>query len=183
LEEALDLFKMPRNLGGFEGHDMVVGIGRFGPYVRHDSLFVSIPKTDDPYTIDANRAVELIQSKRKSDAEKIIKTFNEDADLKVLKGRWGPYVAWGKKNIKIPKGVEASSLTYADCVELDLKQNGPSKTSKKQTEAAPSAKKTATKSAPKKKTAAKSAPAKKATKPTKVKTAAKKTAAKKKSRK
>lgn len=185
LEEALDLFKMPRNLGAFEDHDMVVGIGRFGPYVRHDSLFVSIPKSDDPYTIDAARAIELIQSKRKSDAEKVIKTFKEDADLKVLKGRWGPYVAWGKKNIKIPRGVEAESLTYDDCMELDLKQNGPAKAGKKQAEPAPSKfkKKAVSKTAPKKKAAVsgksvKTAPAKKTAKP-----AAKKTAPKKKTRK
>jgi DNA topoisomerase-1 len=192
LEEALDLFKMPRNLGGFEGHDMVVGIGRFGPYVRHDSLFVSIPKTDDPYTIDPNRAVELIQSKRKSDAEKVIKTFKEDPDLKVLKGRWGPYVAWGKKNIKIPKGVEASELTYDECVELDLKQNGPAKAGKKLPEPAKAKnKRPAAKSAPKKKSsgaskASTSTTAKKTAKPAKAKakvTATKKTAAKKKSRK
>jgi DNA topoisomerase-1 len=131
LEEALDLFKMPRNLGEFEGKEMVVGIGRFGPYVRHDSMFVSIPKTDDPYTIESDRSVELILAKRKADAEKVIKTYTEDPDLKVLKGRWGPYVSWGKKNIKIPKGVEPASLTYEDCMDLDLKQNGPAKAGKK----------------------------------------------------
>ena len=189
LEEALDLFKMPRNLGPFDSHDMVVGIGRFGPYVRHDSLFVSIPKTDDPYTIDAERAVELIQAKRKSDAEKVIKTFKEDPDLKVLKGRWGPYVAWGKKNIKIPKGLEPSDLTFDDCMDLDLKQNGPAKAGKKLADPTPAnAKKTASKAAPKKKapsgaSATRKATAKKATKSPKAKVAAKKTAAKKKTRK
>ncbi|MFM7079524.1 MAG: topoisomerase C-terminal repeat-containing protein, partial [Bacteroidota bacterium] len=188
LEEALDLFKMPRNLGPFEEKDMVVGIGRFGPYVRHDSLFVSIPKTDDPYTIDAARAVELIQAKRKSDAEKVIKTFMEDSDLKVLKGRWGPYVAWGKKNIKIPKGVEPSSLTYDDCMELDLKQNGPAKAGKKLAETAPvKTRKAAAKTAPKRKVSSGAKPtktaAKKATKTPKAKSAVKKTAAKKKTRK
>ncbi|MFM8950127.1 MAG: DNA topoisomerase, partial [Bacteroidota bacterium] len=186
LEEALELFKMPRHLGEFEGKDMVVAIGKFGPYVRHESLFVSIPKTDDPYTIGSERAVELILAKRKSDAEKIIKTFKEDPDLKVLKGRWGPYVAWGKKNIKIPKGVEPSSLTFKDCEELDLKQNGPAKAGKSAATSVTAKKKSA---AAAKKTAAKTAskaPAKKvaASKPTasktKVKTAPKAKAATKK---
>lgn len=194
LEEALELFKMPRNLGEFEGKDMVVAIGKFGPYVRHESLFVSIPKTEDPYTIASDRAVELILAKRKSDAEKIIKTFKEDPDLKVLKGRWGPYVAWGKKNIKIPKGVEPSSLTFKDCEELDLKQNGPAKAGKPAASSAPAkkksaaaAKKTATKSsakAPAKKVAASKSAANKTKARAATKTAAKKKApAKKKTRK
>jgi DNA topoisomerase-1 len=181
LEEALELFKMPRNLGDFEGKDMVVAIGKFGPYVRHDSLFVSIPKTDDPYTIESDRAVELILAKRKSDAEKVIKTFKEDSDLKVLKGRWGPYIAWGKKNIKIPKDVEPTTLTFQDCEALDLKQYGPakagklsatskpaSKTGKKATVKKPDtkpaskkvAKKSVSKNAVNAKTAAKKAPVK-----------------------
>ena len=181
LEEALELFKMPRNLGEFEGKDMVVAIGKFGPYVRHDSLFVSIPKTDDPYTIDSDRAVELILAKRKSDAEKVIKTFSEDPDLKVLKGRWGPYIAWGKKNIKIPKGVEPASLTFSDCEELDLKQYGAAKAGKKSA-TAPLVSKTGSKAAVKKtasKTAAKKAASKSASKKVAVaKAPAKKVAAK-----
>lgn len=119
LEQALDLFKMPRSLGEFEGKEVVVGIGRFGPYVRHNNGFVSIPKTDDPYTIDLDRAIELIESKRIADKEKLIKVFKEDPDMKILKGRWGPYIAYGKKNIKIPKDLDPAKLTFEDCMKLD----------------------------------------------------------------
>lgn len=119
LEQALDLFKMPRSLGEFEGKEVVVGIGRFGPYVRHNNGFVSIPKTDDPYTIERSRAVELIEAKRIADKEKVIKVFKEDPDMKILKGRWGPYIAYGKKNIKIPRDREPARLTYEDCLKLD----------------------------------------------------------------
>ena len=116
---ALDLFKMPRNLGDYEEKEVVIGIGRFGPFVRHNSMFVSIPKTDDPYTIDIDRAIELIEAKRKSDSEKTIKLFDENPEVKVLKGRWGPYIVFGKKNIKIPKDLEPEKITYADCVRLE----------------------------------------------------------------
>jgi DNA topoisomerase I len=132
LEEAIDLFKLPRILGQYEEKDVAIGIGRFGPYVRHDSSFVSIPKTDDPYTIDFNRAVELIEAKRKADREKIIRVFDQDPDVKILKGRWGPYIAFGKKNVRIPKDTDPESLSYDDCVKLaanapDKKRSGKSK--------------------------------------------------------
>lgn len=102
LEEALELFKLPRITGEFEGKDMKVNIGRFGPYVLHDNKFISIPKTEDPYTITAERCIELVEAKRKADAEKLIKDF-PDHEIQVLKGRWGPYIAKGKENFKIPK--------------------------------------------------------------------------------
>ncbi|MBL0343404.1 MAG: type I DNA topoisomerase [Bacteroidetes bacterium] len=191
LEQALDLFKMPRNLGNYEEIEVVVGIGRFGPFVRHNSVFVSIPKTDDPYVIELERAIELIEGKRTADREKLIKSFAQDPEMKVLKGRWGPYIAFGKKNIKIPKDKDPVSLTYEECVKLDQESEGTNKgrggrfgkkaETFKKTEPASIKKKS-----PAKKTAAKKAPVKvKATQSTPVKkvvvkkTAAKKTAAKK----
>lgn len=170
LEQALDLFKMPRNLGDYEEKEVVIGIGRFGPFVRHNSIFVSIPKTDDPYTIDIDRAIELIEAKRKADSEKTIKVFAENPEVKVLKGRWGPYVVFGKKNLKIPKDADPAKLTYADCVKMDKEQEGTAKGrfgrfAKKTTDdkktAAPAAA-SRQKTPAKKKAAAKKAPAKKA---------------------
>ncbi|MBK7389277.1 MAG: type I DNA topoisomerase [Bacteroidia bacterium] len=180
LEMALDLFKMPRNLGDYEEKEVVIGIGRFGPFVRHNSMFVSIPKTDDPYTIDIDRAIELIEAKRKSDSEKTIKLFDENPEVKVLKGRWGPYIVFGKKNIKIPKDLEPEKITYADCVRLekdtpDAPKGRFGRFAKKNTDTKAAPAKTAPKkAAAKKKTAAKkSAPAKKvAGKPAPAKVAA-----------
>ena len=97
---------------------MVVGIGRFGPYVRHNSKFVSIPKEEDPLEISAERAKELILTKREADAKKLIKSFPENEDIQVLNGRWGPYIKAGKQNVKIPKGIEAEDLTLDKCLEL-----------------------------------------------------------------
>lgn len=118
LEDALDLFKLPREVGIFEDKPMAAAIGRFGPYIRHDGKFVSIPKTDDPYTIDADRAIELIKAKREADANKFIKGFDENPEVQILNGRWGPYIKVGKKNVKIPKDKEAADLTLAECLEL-----------------------------------------------------------------
>jgi DNA topoisomerase-1 len=126
-EEAIDLFKLPRNLGQFEGHDVAVSIGRFGPYVRLDSYFVSLKKEDDPYTITYDRAVELIYAKRQADAEKIIKTFEEDADVKVLKGRWGPYISYKDRNIRIPKEKDPVTFTLQEIHELAEKNPGTPK--------------------------------------------------------
>ncbi len=103
LEEALRLFDLPRSLGEFREKEMTVGIGRFGPYIRHNNKFVSLPKGVDPLEITAEEAVELIEEKEKKDREKIIKTFAEDAELQVLNGRYGPYIAYKKENYKIPK--------------------------------------------------------------------------------
>lgn len=118
LEEALELFRFPKKIGFFEEKEMSVGIGRFGPYIRHDSVFVSLPKTDDPQVIDEARAIELIQQKRIKDAEKLIKVFEEDPNVKVLNGRWGPFIAFGELNLKIPKDMVAESITYADVVKI-----------------------------------------------------------------
>lgn len=118
IEDALELFKMPRDMGMFEDKPVVVNIGRFGPYVMHDKKFVSIPKEEDPYTITPERAVELIEQKRIADANKTIKTFEANPDILILNGRFGPYIKAGKKNVKIPKGRTPAELTLEECVEL-----------------------------------------------------------------
>lgn len=118
LQEALDLFKLPRTLGCFEDSEIVAATGRFGPYVKHNNKFYSLKKEDDPVTITNERAIELIQGKRKAEDEKIIKSFNTNNNIKVLNGKWGPYISYGDRNIKIPKGTEPNSLTLEDCVKL-----------------------------------------------------------------
>jgi DNA topoisomerase-1 len=118
LEEAMELFKLPRDLGKTEeGEEVAASIGRFGPYIRYGSKFVSLKKDDDPYTVTLERALELIAEKKKADAEKQIKIF-EDEGISVLNGRYGPYVTDGKKNAKIPKETEPKSLSLEDCKEL-----------------------------------------------------------------
>ena len=118
LEEALELFKLPREVGEYEGGKVVIGVGRFGPYVRHANKFVSLGKEDDPLSISLERSVELIEAKREQDKNSLIKTFDEEPDLQVLKGRFGPYIKYKKKNIKIPKGTDPSTLTLEKCMEL-----------------------------------------------------------------
>ena len=125
LEQALEVMKMPRDLGSFEDMPVVANIGRFGPYVLHDKKFVSIPKGEDPYTITPERAVEIIQAKREADANKLIKAFPENPDITVLNGRFGPYIKAGTKNVKIPKGKEPSELTLEECVTFAA--NAPEK--------------------------------------------------------
>ena len=126
LEEALELFKLPRNVGTYEDSDLVIGIGRFGPYVKHKSKFVSIPKTIDPLEITEAEAIELVEAKRKADREKFISSFEtEEGLIEVLNGRWGPYIKFGKKNFKIPKDVDAKELDQAACEKI-IKE-GPTK--------------------------------------------------------
>ena len=118
LEEALECFKLPRVLGEFEGKELSVGVGRFGPYVRVDKAFVSIPKGMDPLAISLEEAVELVVAKREAAENKTIKTFAEDPDLQVLNGRYGPYIAYKKKNYKIPENIEPADLTMEACFKL-----------------------------------------------------------------
>ena len=119
LEEALQLFRLPRIVGEYENNEMVIGIGRFGPYIRHMGQFYSLKRgQDDPYTIDSKRAIEIIEEKRTNTKNKIIKEFNEDSTLKILNGRWGPYINHGKNNYKIPKDKEAASLNYEDAKKI-----------------------------------------------------------------
>ncbi len=135
LEEALELFKLPRDVGMFEGYKMVANIGRYGPYVRHHEKFYSLGKEDDPHDISEERAIEVIQLKRKKDAEKIIRIFEEDPEIQVLNGRWGPYIKHGKNNVKIPKDMDAKELTLDDCRKII--EEAPAK----KTKAKPKAKK------------------------------------------
>lgn len=165
LEEALDLFNMPREVGEFEGKPMKVNIGRFGPYILHDNKFVSLRKEDDPMTIEADRCIELIELKRESDAKKLIKAFPENEEVRVIIGRWGPYIAYGKDSVKIPKGTEPETLTLEQCIELAEAQGksgkGKGAKGKAASKKAPAAKKTASKKAATKKAPAKKAAAKK----------------------
>jgi DNA topoisomerase-1 len=116
---------LPREVGTYKGEVIVAGISRFGPYIKHDSKFVSLTGDDDPYTVDQERAIELIEAKRKADAEKLIKPFDENPDVQVLNGRYGPYIKVGKKNVKIPKDKEPKDLTLKEC--LALAENAPEK--------------------------------------------------------
>jgi DNA topoisomerase-1 len=118
IEEALELFKLPKVVGEYEGKIMKVAIGRFGPYISHNSAFVSLPKEIDPHDVTEEQAIELINAKRKKDAEKLIKAFDEDEEVKILNGRWGPYIEFGKLNVKIPKDKDPLTLTYEECKAL-----------------------------------------------------------------
>ena len=125
LEEALELFKLPREVGEYEDKKVTVAIGRFGPYVRHDNKFVSLEKDDDPLGVSIERAIELIEAKREKDRNAVVKVFEEDADLQVLNGRWGPYIKFKKKNYKIPKSIKADELTYEACRQIIEKAPEP----------------------------------------------------------
>lgn len=156
LEEAIKLFEFPRNLGEYEGKPVQVGIGRFGPYVKHASKYVSIPKADSPAEVSLTRAIELIEAKRKADIEKFIKTFDEEPDMQVLNGRFGPYIAYKGSNYKIAKGTDPKSLTLSDCQKLVEEQSKSGKSKPKAaTKKAPASKDKATKPAAKKTTAKK----------------------------
>jgi DNA topoisomerase-1 len=116
LEDALQLFRLPRSLGEHDGEDMVVGIGKFGPYVRYKSKFYSLRKgVDDPYTVTLESALELIQEKNDTEKQKVINDFGE---IKVLNGRYGPYLTSGGKNFRIPKGTDPASLKKEDCEKI-----------------------------------------------------------------
>ena len=118
LQEALDLFKLPRVLGELDGHPVTVGEGRFGPYIRYENTFVSIPKTQNPMTITLSDAEEMLRKKNESAAKKIIKTFAEEPDLQIMNGRYGPYIAYQKKNYKIPNEVEPADLSLDACFKV-----------------------------------------------------------------
>ncbi|HCC51452.1 MAG TPA: type I DNA topoisomerase [Porphyromonadaceae bacterium] len=119
LEEVLKLFDLPRTVGEYEGEEMVAGIGRFGPFIRHNGVFISIPKTLNPLSITPEEAIELIEGKRKKEQERHIKTFKEeDPDLEILNGRFGPYIAYKGNNYRIPKSTEPASLTLEDCRKI-----------------------------------------------------------------
>ncbi len=170
LEEALELFKLPKTIGAYEDKDVVVAKGPFGPYIRHDGKFTSIPKEESPMSLSLERAIELIEAKRKADAERFIKGFDEDPEVTILNGRWGPYIKAGKKNVKIPKELKekAAELSYAEVAKMVAE--APDKKTKKV------AKPTATKkTATAKSTASKSSKSKTVKKAAPKKTTAKKT--------
>jgi len=118
LEEALELFRLPRSLGQFEDEDLVIGVGKYGPYVRHKSKFYSLSNTDDPYTIEQERAIEIIIEKRAQLENRNIKQFDEEPGLLVLNGRYGPYISFNKKNYRIPKSRKPEELTLEECHEI-----------------------------------------------------------------
>lgn len=127
LDEALDLFKLPRKVGKYEGTDVTIGAGRFGPYVLHNKKYVSIPKGEDPMTLTLDRAIELIEAKRKAEKERHIRTYQEDDKLELLKGRFGPYIAYDGKNYHIDKKLHdralAGDISYEEC--MDIIKNAP----------------------------------------------------------
>lgn len=125
LDEALELFKLPRTVGEFEGKSVTIGAGRFGPYVLHDKKYVSIPKDEDPLALTLERAIELIESKRKAEEERHLKKFDEDPKLEVLNGRYGPYIVYDGKNYRIPRDLhpKAAELSYEQC--MDIVNNPP----------------------------------------------------------
>ena len=133
LEEVLKLFEFPRILGEYEGKEVSVSVGRFGPYVKHNNNFYGLAKTDNPATIDIERAIEIIGEKRQKDEENTILTFDNDPEMKVLNGRFGPYIAYKKKNYRIPKDVDPHTLTYEDCLKLveDAPKTAPKKAAPK----------------------------------------------------
>ena len=120
LDEALELFKLPREVGEFEGTTVTIGAGRFGPYVLHNRKYVAIPKEDNPLTITLERAIELIQEKRSNEEKRHIKTFEEDDKLELLNGRYGPYIAYDGKNYRIPKAKQENveALSYDECMTI-----------------------------------------------------------------
>jgi len=122
LEEALELFKLPRTIGEFEEKEMIVAIGRFGPYVRHDGAFYSLPKEVDPMAIGADAAIEIIRLKREAEKNKVISVLGANGEYQVLNGRFGPYFTFEKTNYKIPKGTDPATLTADDCATLVAQQ-------------------------------------------------------------
>ena len=120
LDEALELFRLPREVGEYEGEVVTIGTGRFGPYVLHKKKFVSIPKTQDPLTITLEEAVALINDSRKVEEQRHLKTFDEDPKLEVMNGRYGPYIAYDGKNYRLPKAMhpKAAELTYEECMKI-----------------------------------------------------------------
>jgi DNA topoisomerase-1 len=161
-EEAMELFKLPRTLGEYQGKNLSAAIGRFGPYIRWGSVFVSLKEAngDDPYTVTFERAKNLLEEKIDADKKALLKTFDEDPEMRILVGRYGPYLKHGKSNYKLPKDEEPTSFTYQQCLEIMAQQ--PQKTRRavpKKSDGASKVKKvTAKKTVTKKKTSTKKKP-------------------------
>lgn len=167
-EDAMELFKLPKKVGIFEEKEMTVAIGRFGPYIRHDSSFYSLPKNVDPLDVTEEECIQIIKDKRQKDIEKVIRVFDENPEAQIEQGRWGPFIRFGKQNLKIPKGTEVEQITYEDVLkwaEADAPKGKGKVTAKKAT----TAKKAPAKKAPaaKKATAVKKTATKAAVKATK----------------
>jgi DNA topoisomerase-1 len=118
LEEAMDLFRLPRTLGSFNENEVIVSTGRFGPYIRHNSAFYSLPKTDDPLEVTLERAIEVILHKQKEEQKKIIAEFPEEPELRVMNGKYGAYISYNKQNYKLPKGTKPEGLTLEACRKI-----------------------------------------------------------------
>lgn len=176
LEQALKHFELPRTVGEYEGETLTVAVGRFGPYVKFGKMFVSLPKGANPMETTLDEAIELIEAKKKQEAEKFIKTFEEEPELEVLNGRFGPYIAFKGSNYKIPKGTDPKALTLEECKTI-IENQPAKKTTAKKAPAKKAAEKTEKAEKPKKTTAKKPAASKAAT--AKKASTAKKTTAKK----
>ncbi len=122
LEEALNLFSLPRTLGEYKGETVTIGAGRFGPYIKHGAAYVTLPKTHDPLTVTLEEAQELIDAKKKAEAERVIQNFTGEHELQVLNGRFGPYIAYQGSNYKLPKNVTPAELTLEECLDIVKKQ-------------------------------------------------------------
>lgn len=133
LDEALELFRLPRNIGEYEGDIVTIGSGRFGPYVQHGGKYVSLPKEMDPMTVTLADAIKLIAEKREQERQRHIKSFEEDSTMQVLNGRFGPYITCDGKNYRLPKSLHerAAQLTYAECKEIVDKAPEPKARRKK----------------------------------------------------
>ena len=118
LEDALALFAFPKNVGEFEKKEVLVALGKYGPYIRHDNNFYALDKTDEPGEVNLERAIEIIQTKRQEEKNRVIREYEENDEVKVLRGRYGPYISIGKKNYKIPKGTDPETLTYEQCIAI-----------------------------------------------------------------
>ena len=127
LEEVLDLFRLPRNIGEYENDEVIVSIGKFGPYVKNNNAYFSLKKQDDPYTISLPRAIELIEEKKSKTGEKFSRTFEDIPGLEILKGRYGPYISYEKKNYKIPKEYDPETITSTESMEIIKEKNKNSK--------------------------------------------------------
>ena len=118
LEEALELFKLPRDLGTFEGTTVSIGTGRFGPYVLHNKKYVSLPKGSDPMSVTLQEAIKLIIEKRQAEVERHLRKFEEEPELEIMNGRYGPYIAYKGSNYKIPKDIVPEDLSLDACLEI-----------------------------------------------------------------
>ena len=131
LEEALGLFKLPRTVGEYEGKPVTIGSGRFGPYIRHNDTFNSLPKGVDPMEVSLEECIEIINNKREAEAKRHIKQFAEEPELEILNGRYGPYIAYKGSNYKIPKDVVPQDLNLKTCLDIVKLQSEKAATPKK----------------------------------------------------